>query len=101
MAVREGRTYLTDLTGSGDNVFVVAWVTHIIDLNTHLPYQKGWLGDGSLRSDEKRPFVVYDPDVRLEKGSLYRLNGYDHPYEPFDEIQLRLDKGAFVERVER
>jgi len=60
MAVRQGRTRLNEMNGSGDNVFVIATVTHIQDLASHKPYQKGLLRDGSLSGDDVRPFVVYD-----------------------------------------
>lgn len=100
MAIREGRTRLKEMNGSGDNVFVIAIVTHIQELSSHKPYQKGLLRDGTLASSEVRPFVVYDPDIKLEKGTRYKLNGFDHPYEPFDEIQLLLGKDAYVEELE-
>jgi len=31
-----------------------------------------------------RPFVVHDPDIRLEKARVYILKGTDYPYEPRD-----------------
>lgn len=85
------------MNGSGDNVFVIATVTHIQELAAHKPYQKGLLRDGTLGSDDVRPFVVYDPDIKLEKGVRYKLNGYDHAYDRYEEIQLLLDEGAYVE----
>lgn len=99
MAQREGITKLTDLSGSGDNVLVKAQVTHEEDLDTHRPYQKGLLWDKSMSYREIRPFVVYDPDLRLEVGRVYILNGKDHYYEKQDEIQLMLPKGAYVKEL--
>lgn len=52
-----------------------------------------------MSSDDVRPFVVYDPDVRLEPGTLYILNGADHYYGPFGEVQLRLEEGAYVKEL--
>ncbi len=101
MAVREGRTSLNELDGSGDNVFVIATVTYIQEVAAHKPYQKGLLRDGTLGNDEVRPFVVYDPDIKLEKGTRYKLNGYDHAYERFEEIQLLLGEDAYVEVCEK
>jgi hypothetical protein len=101
MAVREGRTRLDEMDGSGDNVFVIATVTHIQDLNSYQPYQKGLLRDGSMSHDDVRPFVVYDPDVRLEKGTRYKMNGFDHAYDRYNEIQLLLGEGAYVEACEK
>ena len=96
MAQREGLTRLTDLSGSGDNVLVKARVTYEEDLDTHCPYQKGLLWDKSMSPGDVRPFVVYDPDLRLETGKVYILNGKDHSYEKKDEIQLLLHDGAYV-----
>lgn len=100
MAIREGRTMLTDMDGSGDNVFVIATVTETWSVASHKPYQKGFLTDPSKPHGEKRYFVVYDPDVRLEKGTTYKLNGTDYAYDPLEEIQLKLTKGAYVEEWE-
>ena len=97
MAARSGRTMLTDMSGSSDNVFVIATVTKTWSLPTHKPYQKGYLTDPSKSRDEERYFVVYDPDVRLEEGKTYKLNGIDYAYEPREEIQLFLDNDPFVE----
>lgn len=99
MAMREGLTPLKDLSGSGDNVLVKALVTHIQDLDTHCPYQKGLLRDHSLTDDDVRPFVVYDPDVRLDKGKVYILNGRDHAYEKREEIQLLLGENPYVKEI--
>lgn len=99
MAARKGLTELMDLTGSGDNVLVRAWMTYEHDLDAHKPFQKGLLRDSSMGSDDVRPFVVYDPNVRLEPGTLYLLNGADHYYAPSGEVQLRLDEGAYVEEL--
>ncbi|WP_411963776.1 hypothetical protein [Haloferax sp. YSMS24] len=100
MAIRSGRTMLTDMDGSGDNVFVIATVTKTWSLASHKPFQKGFLTDPSKAHEEERYFVVYDPDVRLEEGKTYKLNGTDYAYEPFEEIQLKLNEGAFVEEWE-
>lgn len=100
MAVREGPSKLKELDGTGDNVLVLARVTHISDLNTHMPYQKGLLWDKSLNPGDVRPFVVYDPDIRLEKGGYYVLNGRDHAYDPLEEVQLVLGEGAYVRRLD-
>ncbi|TKX81336.1 hypothetical protein [Halorubrum sp. SD626R] len=99
MAVREGLTHLTDLTGSGDNVLVKALVTHIQDLDSHKPYQKGLLRDRSMSDDEVRPFVVYDADLRLDKGKVYVLNGTDYEYAPSGEIQVVLGEDAYSEEI--
>lgn len=99
MAVREGLTDLRDLTGSADNVLVKAKVTYEQDLHTHCPYQKGLLWDQSMNHGDVRPFVVYDPDIRLETGKVYILNGKDHYYENRGEIQLLLGKGAYVNEL--
>lgn len=99
MAQREGLTRLTDLLGSDDNVLVKAQVTHEQDLYTHRPYQKGLLWDKSMNYGEVRPFVIYDPDVRLETGTVYILNGKDHYYEDRDEVQLLLHEGAYVKEL--
>jgi hypothetical protein len=97
MAAREGRTMLTEMDGSGDNVFVIATVTSTWDLASHKPYQKGYLTDPSKARDEERYFVVYDSNLKLEAGTTYKLNGIDYAYEPYEQIQLRLDDGAYVE----
>lgn len=101
MAAREGRTRLNEMDGSGDNVFVIATVTYIQEVATHKPYQKGLLRDGTLNNDDVRPFVVYDPDIKLEKGTRYKLNGCDYAYDPLEEIQLLLGEDAYVEVYER
>lgn len=100
MAARSGRTMLTDMDGSGDNVFVIATVTKTWDLASHKPYQKGFLTDPSKSDDEERYFVVYDPDVRLEEGKTYKLNGIDYAFDRYEEIQLLLGEGAYVEEWE-
>lgn len=97
MTARSGRTMLTDLSGSGDNVFVIATVTKTWDLSTHKPYQKGYLTDPSKSPGEERYFVIHDPDVRLKEGKTYKLNGIDYAYERFEEVQLLLDNDPFVE----
>ena len=99
MAQRDGLTALSDFTGSGDNVLVKAQVTCEQDLNSHKPYQKGLLWDDSLSRGEIRPFVIYDPDLRLDPGTVYIMNGTDHYYEPTDEIQLVLNEGAYVKEL--
>jgi len=101
MAVREGTSKLKELEGSGDNVLVLARVTHISELNTHKPYQKGLLWDSSLQTGDVRPFVVYDSDIRLEKGGYYVMNGTDYAYDPLEEIQLILGEGAYVKRLDQ
>lgn len=97
MAIREGRTILTDMDGSGDNVFVIATVTKTWDVASHKPYQKGFRTDPSKARGEKRFVVVFDPNIRLEEWTTYKLNGTDYAYEPLEEIQLKLNKGAYVE----
>lgn len=99
MAVREGTTTLKELTGSGDNVLIKALVTHITELNTHKPYQKGLLWDDSMKRGDIRPFVVYDPDIQLEKGGFYVMNGIDYAYEPREEIQFLIGEDAYVKRL--
>ena len=99
MAVREGLTDLCDLTGSEDNVLVKARVTYEQDLDSHRPFQKGLLWDKSMNFGDIRPFVVYDPDVRLEPGKVYLLNGKDHYYKRRDEVQLMLYEGAYVKEL--
>lgn len=98
MAARDGVTQLTDLNGSGDNVLVKARVTYIQDLDTHKPYQKGLLLDWSMSNDEVRPFVVYDPEIRLDKGKVYLLNGTDYEYQS-KEIQLLLGENSYCEEI--
>ena len=88
---------LTDMSGSGDNVFVIATVTKTWSLSTHKPYQKGYLTDPSKSWGEERYFVMYDPDIRLEEGETYKLNGIDYAFEPREEIQLYLDEDPYVE----
>lgn len=41
LAARKGLTELMDLSGSGDNVLVKAWLTYERDLDPHKPFQKG------------------------------------------------------------
>jgi CRISPR/Cas system CMR-associated protein Cmr3 (group 5 of RAMP superfamily) len=99
MSQREGLTELTDLSGSGDNVLVKAKVTHEQDLDTHCPYQKGLLWDQSMNFGDVRSFVVYDPDLRLDTGKVYILNGKDHYYERQGEVQVLLHEGAYVNEL--
>lgn len=99
MAARSGLTDLADLSGSKDNVLVKALVTYIDDVASHVPYQRGLLRDRSMGPNDVRPFVVYDPEIRLEKGKVYILNGTDYPYEPREEIQLLLNEGAYVKEI--
>lgn len=88
---------LADVTGQDEYVVVYAWVNHIIDLSSHKPYQKGILGDESTRNKEPRKFVVYDPDLRLEKGNKYRIFGRERTYEPFEEIQIEIGEADHVD----
>lgn len=99
MACREGITPLSELSGSDDNVLVKAKVTYIEDLDTHKPYQKGLLYDPSISMDQTRWFVVYDPDVRLEEGGYYLLNGRDYEFERFDQIQIVLGEDPYVKEL--
>lgn len=99
MAQRDGLTDLSNLSGSTDNVLVKAQVTYEKDLSTNRPYQKGLLWDDSMNYGDVRSFVVYDPDVQLETGKVYLLNGKDHYYEPRREVQLLLRKGAYVKEL--
>lgn len=99
MAQKQGLADLADLSGSGDNVLVKAQVTCEQDLNSHRPYQKGLLWDKSMNYGDIRAFVVYDPDVRLEPGKVYILNGKDHYYDPLGEVQLMLHDGAYVKEL--
>lgn len=88
---------LADVTGKDEYIVVNAWVNHIIDLSTHKPFQKGILGDDSTRYKEPRKFVVYDPDLRLEKGKKYRIFGRERTYEPFEEIQIEIRDADHVD----
>ncbi|NIC00258.1 hypothetical protein [Halobacterium sp. R2-5] len=99
MAQKQGLADLADLSGSGDNVLVKAQVTCEQDLDSHRPYQKGLLWDKSMNYGDIRAFVVYDPDVRLEPGKVYVLNGKDHYYDPRGEVQLMLHDGAYVKEL--
>lgn len=87
---------VADLEPTGDRVVVYAWVNHIEDLDNHIPYQKGILGDDSARGIEPRKFVVYDPDLQLEKGNKYRIFGKERRYEKLDEIQLEISDADHV-----
>lgn len=88
---------LADLRGTDDYVVVTAWVTHVQDLNAHKPYQKGILGDDSSWNIDARKFVVWDPDLTLEKGNCYRIFGRERTYERFDEIQLQISDADHVD----
>lgn len=99
MSTRSGLTDLADLSGSKDNVLVKALVTYIDEIDSHVPYQRGLLRDRSMGPEDVRPFVIYDPDIKLEKGTVYILNGTDYPYEPREEIQLLLNDGAYVKAI--
>jgi hypothetical protein len=99
MSQQDGQTPLADLSGSGDNVLVKATVTCEQDLDTAQPYQKGLLWDKSMTYGDIRPFVVYDPEIRLDPGKVYLLNGTDHYYDPRDEVQLLLHEGAYVNEL--
>jgi hypothetical protein len=87
---------VADLEPTGDRVVVYAWVNHIEDLNAHIPYQKGILGDDSAWGIEPRKFVVFDPDLRLEKGNKYRIFGRERYYDKLDEIQLEISDADHV-----
>lgn len=49
--------------------------------------------------DDVRPFVVYDPEVELENGKVYILNGTGYSDEPRDQIPLLLDEVTYVEEI--
>lgn len=87
---------LANLDGRDEYVVVRAWVNHIEELNTDQPYQKGILGDDSVLNSDPRKFVVYDRDLRLEKGNKYRIFGRDRTYEPYEEIQLEISDADHV-----
>lgn len=90
---------VAEMEGADEYVVVTAWVNHIEDLNTHKPYQKGILGDSSCWGEPAKKFVVYDPDLKLEKGNLYRIFGRDRTYEKLDEIQLEISDAEHVTLV--
>jgi len=87
---------LADLDGRDEYVVVRAWVNHIEELNAAKPYQKGILGDDSTWNTAPRKFVVYDRDIRLEKGNMYRIFGRDRTYDPYEEIQLEISDSDHV-----
>lgn len=90
-------TKLSEFRGDGDWKDVTLWFNKEIDLNSHKPCQKGYVGDGS--TDEKRVLVLsQEADVpRFEAGKQYRLeNVKDQYYEPFDEIQVAVKKHSRV-----
>ena len=75
-------------------------MTNLIEeLNAYKPYQKGLLWDKSMKRGDVRPFVVYDPDIRLEKGDYYVLNGIDYAYDPLEEIQLLIGEDGYINRL--
>lgn len=88
---------LADVEPSGDHIVVYAWVTHIEDIAAHVPYQKGILGDDSSWGIEPRKFVVYDSDLKLEKGNKYRIFGKERSYDDLDEIQIEISDADHVE----
>jgi len=88
---------LAELGGRDEYVVVTAWVNHIEDLHAHKPYQKGILGDDSVEGETVRKFVVYDSDLRLEKGNLYRIFGRDRTFEKLDEIQIEISDASHVD----
>ncbi|AWB28461.1 hypothetical protein [Halococcoides cellulosivorans] len=90
---------LDEVEPTGNYIVVYAWVTYIEDLDAHKPYQKGMLGDDSSRGIEPRKFVVYDPDLRLEKGNTYKIFGKERGYEKLDEIQILISDADHVELV--
>jgi hypothetical protein len=81
---------LAELSGNDEYVVVTAWVNYIEDLNTSKPDQKGILGDDSLWGEPVRKFVVYDSELRLDKGNLYRIWGRDRTYDSLNEIQIEI-----------
>jgi len=87
---------LAEVKPTGNYVVVKAWVNHIRDLNSPVPYQKGILGDDSSWNIEPRKFVVYDSDLRLEKGNKYRIFGRERGYEDLDEIQIEIGDADHV-----
>lgn len=91
------RKEIADVKPSGEYIVVHAWVTHIEDLATHVPYQKGILGDDSSWGIEPRKFVVYDKDLRLEKGNKYRIFGKERGYEKLDEVQILISDADHVD----
>lgn len=90
---------LAEVEGGDEFVVVTAWVNHLEEINSHKPYQKGILGDDSSWSIEPRKFVVYDPDLRLEKGNLYRIFGKERTYEKLEEIQIQINDADHVDLV--
>lgn len=91
------RTFLKDMSGTGEYVFAIATVTETWGLPTNKPYQKGYLTDPKKPREQKRYFVVYDPDLRLEKEVCYKMVGRDYDYEKRQEIQLVLGEDPWIE----
>jgi hypothetical protein len=52
-----------------------------------------------MKRGDVRPFVVYDPDIRLEKGDYYVMNGIDYAYDPLEEIQLLIGEDGYINRL--
>lgn len=90
---------LAEVDGTGEYVVVTAWVNHIEDVSTHKPYQKGILGDDSVWNKKPRKFVVWDSDLRLEKGNKYRIFGRERVYEDLNEIQISISDADHVDVV--
>lgn len=97
MATQWPEKDLSELEGADEYVVVTAWVNHIEELCTHIPYQKGILGDDSTWNTSPRKFVVYAPDLTLEEGNLYRIFGRDRTYEKYDEIQIEISDSDHVD----
>lgn len=88
---------VAELEGKEDLVRVEAFVNHIEDVPRHKPYQKGILGDDSSWGIEPRKFVVWDPDLQLEKGNKYRIFGKDSVFEPLNEIRIEIQDADHVD----
>jgi hypothetical protein len=90
---------VAELEGRDEYVVVTAWVNHIEGVSTHKPYQKGIIGDDSSWGVEPRKFTVWDPDLTLEKGNLYRMFGRDRTFDKLGEIQLQISDAEHVTLV--
>ncbi|EMA30968.1 hypothetical protein [Haloarcula japonica] len=88
---------LADVHGADEYIVVKAWVNHIEDVASHRPHQKGILGDESTWDEDARKFTVWDPDLDLEKGNLYRIFGKERTYEPLGEIQIQISDADHVD----
>ena len=68
-------------------------------VSTHQPHQKSILGDDSSWGEDARKFTVWDPDLELEKGNLYRIFGKERTYDKLEEIQIQISDADHVDLI--